>query len=186
MRAVAVVAHPRLERPEYLALQAAAGWQAPFELLGGEAVVTPPSGGHAASVQGDLYYALRRWQDSFGDGGLLLQDVFVRIDRDNYLAPDIAWWHAERRPALVRGAVEVVPDLVVEVLSPATRSNDLGAKREAYLIAGVRELWLTEPVARTLTVVVGDGSHRDFAADDILSSSMLLELALDLGGLFPT
>lgn len=183
---MAAVAHPRLDRAEYLALQAAAGWRSAVELLAGEAVVTPPSGGHAASVQGSLYYALRRWQDADEDRGLLLQDVFIRIDDDSYLAPDIAWWHAERRPPLTQGAVELVPDLVVEVLSPATRRNDLGAKREAYLTAGIREIWLTDPQAGSLIAVTGDGGQRTFTTGDRLSSGLLPGLALELAGVFRT
>lgn len=186
MRGVATVSHPRLERAEYLALQAAAGWRSAVELLSGEAVVTPPSGGHAASVQGELYYALRRWQEETGDRGLLLQDVFVRVGDESYLAPDIAWWSAARRPQLTVGALEQVPDLVVEVLSPATRSNDLGAKREAYLLAGVRELWLADPAGVTLTGIDADGQERVAARGEQLTSSWLPGFALDVAGALGT
>ncbi|MGO9794140.1 MAG: Uma2 family endonuclease [Solirubrobacteraceae bacterium] len=72
----------------------------------------------------------------------------MRLTGENYLAPDIAWWAAARRPALVQGALDLVPDLVVEVLSPATRVNDLGAKRDVYLAAGASELWLADPSVR--------------------------------------
>jgi Uma2 family endonuclease len=103
---------------------------------------------------------------------LLLQDVFVRLRAGEYLAPDIAWWSAARRPPLAPGALESVPDLVVEVLSPATRENDLGAKREAYVAAGVRELWLVDPAAGTV-IVVADGAPRTWAAGDELTSALL-------------
>lgn len=180
MNQVATVSHPRLERAEYLALQAAAGWRSAVELLAGEAVVMPPSGGHAASVQGELYYALRRWQEETGDEGLLLQDVFVRVGDESYLAPDIAWWSAARRPRLAVGALERVPDLVVEVLSPATRINDLGAKREAYMLAGVRELWLADPAGITVTGIDAGGRERVAARGGQLTSSLLPGLALDV------
>jgi Putative restriction endonuclease len=52
--------------------------------------VTPPSGGQAASAQGELFFAVRRWQETSGDAGLLLQDVFIRLTGENYLAPDLA------------------------------------------------------------------------------------------------
>jgi Uma2 family endonuclease len=157
---VATVAHPRIESPEYLALQARAGWRLDVELIDGEAVVMPPTGGWAASLQGKLFLALSRWQERTGDAGLLLQDVFVTMPGGQYLAPDIAWWSASRHPALSEGAIESVPDLVVEVLSPATRANDLGVKRELYLDSGVRELWLADPGSRTVTLVqpAGEGS----------------------------
>ena len=184
--AVATVAHPRLDSAEYLALQAAAGWRLAVELIGGEAVVTPPSGGHAASAQGELFFAVRRWQETSGDAGLLLQDVFIRLTGENYLAPDLAWWAAARRPALAQGALDVVPDLVVEVLSPATRVNDLGAKRDVYLAAGARELWLADPQSATITAVRPDGRQGTVGHGDRLTSPLLPGFTVDVARIFLT
>jgi Uma2 family endonuclease len=185
MGTVATVAHPRIESPEYLALQARAGWRLDVELISGEAVVMPPTGGWASSVQGRLFLALSRWQEQAGDGGLLLQDVFVAMPHDQYLAPDIAWWSSPRRPALSEGAIESVPDLVVEVLSPATRANDLGVKRDLYLDSGVSELWLADPGSRTVTCVRA-GAEGSVAIGEAgtLHSDLLEGFALDLADLF--
>jgi Uma2 family endonuclease len=185
MRAVATVAHPRIESPEYLALQARAGWRLDVELIDGEAVVMPPTGGWAASAQGKLHLALSRWQERTGDGGLLLQDVFVTMPEGQYLAPDIAWWSATRRPTLSKGAIESVPDLVVEVLSPATRTNDLGVKRELYLASGVSELWLADPDSRTVTRI-GTDAQGSVAIGEagILRSELLDGFVLDLADVF--
>ncbi|HXC45029.1 MAG TPA: Uma2 family endonuclease [Solirubrobacteraceae bacterium] len=182
---MATVAHPRLESPEYLALQARAGWRLDVELIDGEAVVMPPTGGWAASAQGKLYLALSRWQEQTEDGGLLLQDVFVTMPKGQYLAPDIAWWSASRRPPLSKGAIESVPDLVVEVLSPATRANDLGVKRDLYLDSGVSELWLADPDSRTITCLRAS-SEGSVAIGEVgmLESDLLDGFALDLADLF--
>ena len=48
--------------------------------------------------------------------------------------------------------VEGAPDLLVEVLSPATRGRDLLMKRMLYARAGVREYWVVDPDARTVDV----------------------------------
>jgi Uma2 family endonuclease len=48
----------------------------------------------------------------------------------------------------MRGA----PDWVAEVLSPGTASHDQTVKLSAYERAGVREVWLIDPVDRTLTI----------------------------------
>jgi Uma2 family endonuclease len=48
----------------------------------------------------------------------------------------------------VRGA----PDWVAEVLSPSTARHDRTVKLSAYERAGVREVWLIDPVDRTLTI----------------------------------
>ena len=75
------------------------------------------------------------------------------------------------------GAIDRVPDLVVEVLSPATRANDLGPKRRAYLDGGVSELWPVDPAARTVLVVEATG-ERTLAAEDALPGLSLPVRAL--------
>lgn len=44
------------------------------------------------------------------------------------------------------------PELVVEVLSPSTRSEDLLRKAPEYAAAGIGQFWLVDPDARTLEV----------------------------------
>jgi Uma2 family endonuclease len=179
------VAHPHIEPAEYVALQTRAGWQMDIELIDGEAVVMPPTGDYASSVQGELFFALRHWQEDCADEGLLLQDVFVAFPGERYLAPDIAWWSAGRRPVLGGGAVDAVPDLVVEVLSPSTRENDLGIKRKLYLGSGVRELWLADPEARSVTQVrLNEGGDRLHVEGDFLRSDLLDDFALNLERVF--
>jgi Uma2 family endonuclease len=135
-----LVEHPRLSLGEYLALQADADWSLPVEFINGEAVVIPPLAVESSDTQGELFAALRAWQKETSAGGLLAQDVLVALPDGTHSAPDISFWTALRRPGNRHGAVDVVPDLAVEVLSPRTRANDLGAKRDAYMRAGVREL----------------------------------------------
>ena len=48
----------------------------------------------------------------------------------------------------VRGA----PDLVVEILSPATAERDRGYKRVLYARHGVAEYWLIDPAAETVWI----------------------------------
>ena len=48
----------------------------------------------------------------------------------------------------MRGA----PDWIAEVLSPSTARHDQTVKLSAYERAGVREVWLIDPVDRTLTI----------------------------------
>ena len=75
------------------------------------------------------------------------------------------------------------------MLSPSTRANDLGVKREMYMRAGVRELWLVDPDARTITLVP---SGADADADEVLGdgdalhTELLDGFALDVARVFVT
>lgn len=190
MRAVATVlahpvTHPHVETDEFEMLQEDAGWGMAVELIAGEAVLMTPIAGPASSVQGELYIALRDWQRQTGDEGLVLQDVFVAFPDGSRPAPDICWWSAARRPPITQGPMQGVPDLIVEVLSPSTRANDLGPKRDLYLTLGVRELWLVDPNAHTLTRAhPGDTPDQTLGSSDTLRSEILDGFALPLARVF--
>jgi Uma2 family endonuclease len=157
-----------------------AGWRAPMELINGEVVAIPPTGGAASYSQTEMLRLLHACQDRGQLEGRVLADVFVLIG-PGYLAPDIAWWATD--PAIGPGAIDIVPDLVVEVLSPSTRENDLGPKRAQYLDAGVRELWLVDPTSRSVLVVAA-GRDEWLSEDGELRSPLLPGCELPLRVLF--
>jgi Uma2 family endonuclease len=179
---VAALTHPVLSPEEFAGGMDRAGWRAPMELIDGEVVVIPPSGGEASFAQTEIVHRLRSWQDGHTEGGRVLTDVFVRVG-SSYLAPDAAWWAPGHEPAIGPGALDVIPDLVVEVLSPSTRANDLGAKRVQYLAAGVKELWLVDPVARAVTIADASG-ERCVAGEGALASALLRDFAANVADLF--
>ena len=80
-----------------------------------------------------------------------------------------------------------VPELVVEMLSETTSSNDTGSKRRTYEHLGVREYWLFDPMGFELpTPLVGlrlrDGRYREIDADAAgLRRSQVLGLDLYVG-----
>jgi Uma2 family endonuclease len=49
-------------------------------------------------------------------------------------------------------AVRGVPDLVIEILSPSNTKHDKELKYKIYQEAGVREYWIVDPDAETVTV----------------------------------
>jgi Uma2 family endonuclease len=77
-----------------------------------------------------------------------------------------------------------VPELVVEVLSPATRVNDLGVKRDYYLDVGVCELWLADPAAKTLVRARRSSPDEELNSADTLTSALLPGFSLALAQVF--
>lgn len=178
------VSHPRLTRDEFDALLAESDWRAPLEHIGGEAVVTPPIGGCHAGSHNELVKALHGWQAAHDDRGLVLSDVFVLFGEDT-MAPDIAYWTARRRPEVGRGRIDgPVPDLVVEIASPSTVTNDRGPKRERYAAAGVREQWLVDPEDGSVEVVDAAGRVTVLGRHGRLSSTVLTGFAIECAALF--
>ena len=85
--------------------------------------------------------------------------------------PDIAYISAERLDALdveVTGYYEVVPDLVVEVVSPGDSAREVMDKALMWLSYGTRLVWAVNPGSRTVDVYRPGERTVTLAADDAL------------------
>jgi Uma2 family endonuclease len=93
----------------------------------------------------------------------------VGLDDFNVYQPDVV----VLRKRLPLDARDVgIPLLVVEVLSPSTASRDRGVKRRRLLAAGVEEVWLVDPVLRSVEVHDAAGV-RTASGKDVLRSRSL-------------
>lgn len=87
--------------------------------------------------------------------------VDVRLSPVRQIAPDVT---VVRREDATGRRLERAPLLVVEVLSPSTRTVDLVLKRRVLEEAGVPSYWLVDPDDRVVTVIeLTDGAYREVA-----------------------
>lgn len=77
-------------------------------------------------------------------------DVQLDCDEKTMVQPDVlVVCDCEKIvPTHVYGA----PDLIMEILSPATRKIDMNIKHSKYAAAGVREYWLIDPDKKKVVV----------------------------------
>jgi len=66
--------------------------------------------------------------------------------------PDLVFVASERMEIVTERAIEGVPDLVVEVLSPSNWIYDRRLKFVLYAEIGVQEYWIVDPEERTVEV----------------------------------
>lgn len=91
--------------------------------------------------------------EAFSDGLDLYLDEKNRFIPDMMVVCDPSKVHSNG----VYGA----PDLVVEVLSPSTATNDKGKKKDAYERAGVSEYWIVSPTDKFIDVfLLENGAFR--------------------------
>ncbi len=81
------------------------------------------------------------------------------------------------------------PDLIIEILSPATAAKDLKVKRDLYEQHGVQEYWLFHPTDQTVMVYrAGQNNEYSkaevFTEDDRLSSRLFTGLEIELEEIF--
>lgn len=104
--------------------------------------------------------------------------------------PDVFFIAAERQPKPGDKFFEGAPDLIVEVISPASVRLDRFIKFNAYERAGVREYWLADPRTRFVEVYTLSTESAEynllgqFGPSETLQSSVLPDLALAVDGLF--
>ena len=85
--------------------------------------------------------------------------------------PDVSFISIERlkNEELGDGWAKIVPDLVVEVLSPNDLIYEVEAKLAEYRRVGVPLIWIVAPPTRSVRVIRRDRSIAEFDAGDILS-----------------
>ena len=92
-------------------------------------------------------------------------------------APDIAFAAWARFPGgkLTRAAVpNLVPDLAVEVLSRSNTPAEMKRKREEYIRAGVRLIWIVDPATREVHVFAPRRKPVVLTAADVLDGGKVL------------
>jgi Uma2 family endonuclease len=84
--------------------------------------------------------------------------------------PDISFVKSGRLPndQLPPGWIRVAPDLAIEVVSPNETAEEINAKIEDYLGAGVRLIWVISPATRTVHIYRLNGSTARLRESDDL------------------
>jgi Uma2 family endonuclease len=72
----------------------------------------------------------------------------------------------------------VLPELVIEIVSPDQTFNQLSRKALDYLSAGVDRIWVVYPPMRSITVFFGDRPTETYQGDRILTDKLFPNLAV--------
>lgn len=160
-----------------------------WELVEGEVVVSFPTFSHQRVVL-DLGVAFTIWSRAAPDRGTTTLEIDTVAGSNSIFGPDLQWYAHDRELPDPNTRPFPVGDLVVEVRSPSTWAVDVGRKLAIYEREGVRELWLVDPLSRTVLVfarsTAGATSFdlaRDLGAADTLSSPLLPDFALAVADL---
>ena len=126
-----------------------------YELLDGELIMVPaPNLGHQR-IGAKLGTRLYTFVEERSLGEVFFAPCDVVLSNTDVVQPDLLFVSNERAHLLLGGDnVRGAPDLVVEILSPSTAGQDRTLKRALYVKHGVKEYWLVDPDARTVTVLL--------------------------------
>lgn len=133
------------------------------ELYDGMHVSSPSPVKRHQDVVMELSVQLYRGIQEAGLGRVYTAPFDVELSPSDVFEPDVIVILNRSRHILTESHVVGTPDLIVEVLSPATERRDRGAKRERYERFGVPEYWVVDPGRRRVEVYRYDRSTRRFA-----------------------
>ena len=126
------------------------------ELIRGALIEMTPAGYRHGKIVMNLGAELRNFVKPRKLGTVVGSDSGVRLERDpdTVREPDIAFFSAAKIPldADIPGYAEVVPDLVVEVVSPSDSRAAVNDKALMWLRCGVRLVWVVRPAERAVDV----------------------------------
>jgi len=116
-----------------------------YELVKGEIREMTPSGLEHGLITSRLHYLLYTEKA----GHLIAAETGFKIftEPDTVRAPDIAFIKKEKLDKkIVKGYSSVIPDLVVEVISPSDIYLDVEEKIADWISAGVPLVWVVNPM----------------------------------------
>jgi Uma2 family endonuclease len=153
-----------------------------YELVRGELFVTPPPSYEHETILAKLDEILVPYVRAHRLGHVFRPKAVMRFEGSE-VEPDlmVRAAHPDRRGDDSDWTRAPTPELVVEVLSGATRRRDRKQKKDLYLDAGVREYWIVDRVERAITVVrrTGDTVVHDRMTWSPEGASSPLEFAVE-------
>jgi len=159
-----------------------------YELLEGELVMAPSPVEYHQRISGNLQFLLQKFVRQRNLGFIYDAPFDVVLSEENVVQPDILFVSRERSSIITAENIKGAPDLVIEIVSPATEYRDREIKRKLYAKYGVKEYWLVDPDKQTIEVMeLSEGGFRTrevYRKGEMVQSATLVGLSFDPGEIF--
>ena len=155
------------------------------EIIEGEHYVTASPATRHQRILLTLSYLIQSYLETHPIGEIFFAPFDVLLSEINILVPDLIYISRERAHYITSKNLQGAPDLVVEILSPSTRSRDKRLKRDVYERTGVEEYWLVDPEREVVEIYRrGAGGFQPsvrYARPDIVTTPLMpgLDIPLD-------
>lgn len=172
---------------DYLKLPEAPGCR--FEILEGILVKEPSPSLHHQRISRELGRQLMAFFDQYDPAGeFFFAPLDVTLSDSNVLQPDMIFVSSARKGIMHKERIDGPCDLVVEIMSPASRRKDRLQKLEIYRKAGIPHYWLVDPEENTLEAfLLSNGDYALVATGgpgNNFTNSQFPGLVLDLERVF--
>jgi len=159
-----------------------------YELLSGELFRLPSPKEIHQYILGQLHLRLGTFIYERNLGKVYVAPFDVVLSETDVVQPDVIFVSNQRSGVITADNIRGAPDLVVEILSPATAVRDRTLKLDLYAQHGVQEYWIVDPDAKSITVHVRSGNRFEIAGiyeeEQSLRSPTLSHFSIALPELF--
>jgi len=162
-----------------------------YELLDGELVMVPAPTTYHQRISFKLALILGLFVEEKGLGYVFFAPIDVVLWEEgecNIVQPDLIFISKEREEIIKEEEIRGAPDLVIEILSPATEKCDRFYKKSLYARHEVKEYWIVDLEKKTVEVYTlkehGFELYGEYKSGDILKSFILEGLEIDLKEIF--
>lgn len=178
--ATVIAPPPTITLEEFLKLEAEAPEGVTLELIEGKLIERPSMttrGRLHAFVLSQLVYELVSWSRSQIELSVEVGSGEARCrlfeDSETLVGIDAAIWIGEVYAALTNDPplYEGPPVVAAEILSPSDTIQAVSSKTELYLKSGVGQVWVLDPVWKTVTVFRKEQKPILLGEDDLLTGN---------------
>lgn len=150
----------------------------PCELIEGRIVYMSPTGFPHGRYEIKFGLHLENYALKTKSGKVMVGEVgiYVRRDPDTVRAADVVYISNDQlaKQAKKEGFLEVAPEIVVEILSPDDRWQDVTQKMREYFGVGVRLIWVADPAHKIIYSYRSMTTVKEFAEADMLTAEDVL------------
>jgi Uma2 family endonuclease len=121
----------------------------PAQLINNQIVMSPAPTDSHQKILGKVYRQLGNFIELHQLGEVRVAPYDVFLNENNSFQPDIVFIASDNIKLIKEDGLHGAPDLVIEILSPATMKYDRGDKKDEYERNGVKEYWMVDPLEKT-------------------------------------
>jgi len=132
------------------------------------------------STTGALFIILSTWAQN---QGRVVVEWAIKLTKNQTSwipVPDLTYVSYHRLPGdwLKDEACPVIPELVIEIISPGQTFGDMIDKATYYLKAGILLVWIVDTISQTITVFTASSLPVTFRGNQIISHEILPDLEI--------
>lgn len=135
-----------------------------YEILEGELTVTPAPSTKHQTASGNLFVLLAHYIKERDLGKLFHAPIDLILQSTSVLQPDLLFVSKARQRIITEKAIEGVPDLVIEILSPGTSRIDRVTKAQIYARYSVPAYWIVDPEQEVIEIYLLEADGYRLAA----------------------